>query len=150
MWWWFRILTRAACCSPSPHLSSCSTCRIWSNGRKAEASIHLPWEWLKTWQRCKLQKFTLYHFELMSAQLRKIWKILGLSGQDAFRGKTFDVSKRLFFRDLRGVTTNLHDSMRKWSFLVTYAGSQLTFMTQHEKIMTSRDLCEDTTHFLYV
>ena len=30
-------------------------------------------------------------------------------------------------------------SMRKWSFFVTYAGSQMTFMTQNEKVHIFRD-----------
>ena len=33
----------------------------------------------------------------------------------------------------------------KWTFFVTYAGSQLTFMTQHEKVIIFRDLRGVTT-----
>ena len=41
-------------------------------------------------------------------------------------------------------------SMRKWWFFVTYTGSQLTFMTQHEKVMIFRDLRGVTTDLLDV
>ena len=79
--------------------------------------------------------------------------------------------KVIIFRYLCGVTTDLHatgwesdhfswltlghncsswHSMRKWSFFVAYAGSQLTFMTQHEKMIIFRYECGVTTDLLDV
>ena len=57
---------------------------------------------------------------------------LGLSGQDAFaQWHSFDPKKR-------HVTNTGSNRMRKWSFFFTHVGSQLTFMTQDEKVIIIR------------
>ena len=57
---------------------------------------------------------------------------LGLSGQDAFRARTFGRFPVSLFSPLE-LSSN-HFS------LLTYTGSQLTFMTQNEKVMIFRYL----------
>ena len=92
-------------------------------------------------------------------RMRKWWFFVTYAGSQL----TFMTQneKVMIFCDPRGVKTDLHDTewesdhfswptrghnwpswhrMREWWFFVTNAGSQLTFITQNEKVMIFRDL----------
>ena len=67
---------------------------------------------------------------------------LGLSGQDAFRGRTFGRFPASLFSPL-ALSSNwtlILIQLLQCSFFVSYAGSQLTLMTQNEKVHIFRYL----------